>query len=363
MTQFHIPFFNLAPQHGLIKSEIDAAIQGVIANSDFILGQELHNFEQEFAKFCGVKHCIGVASGLDALILSLRTFGIGQGDEVIVPAFTFIATWSAVVSVGAKPVGVDVGFNGNIDVSKIEARITEQTRAIIPVHLYGQCAGMTEITQLAHKYGLKIIEDAAQAHGAKYNGKMAGNLGNAAAFSFYPTKNLGCMGDGGCVTTNDDELAARLRRLRNYGSDVKYHHQELGVNSRLDELQAAILRVKLRYLPVWNARRRELAGIYLNNIANENIGLPDSNHNSAWYLFVITSPNREKLAQKLHNLGVGNLIHYPISPHLQPAMRYLDYKAGDFPQSEKMAQSVLSIPLWPEMSDAMVEKVCNALNQ
>ena len=361
----NIPFFSLARQHDKLNQEINDAIARVIKNSEFILGSELAQFEREFAEFCQVRHAIGVASGLDALILILRAMGIGAGDEILVPAFTFIATWSAVVEVGAKPVGVDIGDDFNLDPAKIELALTPRTKAIMPVHLYGQTANLTEITKIAKKHNLLVIEDAAQAHGARHHGRMAGGLGHAAGFSFYPTKNLGCMGDGGAVTTNNDDLAARLRRLRNYGSEIKYSHSVHGVNSRLDEMQAAILRVKLPYLAEWNKKRQEIAGYYQKNLIGGAITLPKYTtlSDSACYLYVIRSPHRDNLSLALKNSNIGSLIHYPIAPHLQPSMAYLNYQLGDFPNAERAASQVLSLPLWPEMSEEMVVRVCAEVNR
>jgi dTDP-4-amino-4,6-dideoxygalactose transaminase len=360
-----VAFFDLNEQHASLKADISAAIDGVVAGSHLILGPELDAFESEFATFCGTRFCVGVGSGFDALALVLRALGIGPGDEVLVPAHTFVATWLAVTQVGATPVGVDVGEDFNLDASALRASITPRTRAIMPVHLYGQCADMAAIGDIAAAHGLAVIEDAAQAHGATFRGAPAGSLGLAAAFSFYPTKNLGALGDGGAVTTNDPQIAARVRRLRNYGSDVKYVHLEEGVNSRLDELQAAILRVKLRHLPKQNEKRRAVAARYDELLTGTPVTRPRSfpEHEHVWHLYVIRSEDRDALAAHLGRAGIGTLIHYPVPPHLQAAMARLNYGPGSFPVTERIAAEVLSLPFWPEMDASRAERVAQSIAQ
>lgn len=345
-----VPFLDLEPAHLEIRRELDAAFQRVLSSSCFILGKELEAFEKEFAAYCGAKHCIGVGNGLDALTLILRTMDIGPEDEVIVPAGTFIATWLAVSQAGAVPVPVDQDERTfNIDVSLIEGAVTEKTRAIMPVHLYGKPADMDPIIQIADKYGLKVIEDAAQAHGASYRGKRAGALGDAAGFSFYPGKNLGALGDAGAVVTGDDRIAENVRLLRNYGSKVKYQHEEKGVNSRLDELQAAFLRVKLAKLDEWNERRRKLARMYRDQLSDmPDVALPpfDDGGESSWHLLVIRHPRRDEVRKRLEKKGIGTLIHYPVPPHLSEAYSGKSQE-GDFPVAKRLAGEVLSLPMDP----------------
>lgn len=334
--------------------EIDAAYNRVKESGWFILGPEVKAFEDEFAAYCGVKCCIGVGNGLDALHLILRALGIGLGHEVIVPANTYIATWLAVTYAGAIPVPVEPDEKTyNIDRDRIEGAITNKTKAILPVHLYGQPADMNPINEIAAQYKLKVIEDAAQAHGALYKGKRTGSLGNAAGFSFYPGKNLGALGDGGAVTTNDDELADRVRTLRNYGSTDKYVNEVPGFNSRLDEIQAAFLRVKLKYLDEWNRRRAEIANHYKSRLASTNLILPYVPEWAApvWHLYVVRSDKRDVLQKRISEAGIDTLIHYPIPPHLQEAYSNLGYRKGDFPITEKLAGEVLSLPIGPHVGD------------
>jgi dTDP-4-amino-4,6-dideoxygalactose transaminase len=354
-----IKFLNLGDTYVELKSEIDEAVSRVLSSGWYIQGQEVELFEAEFAAYCNVAHCVGVGNGLDALTLILRAYGIGPGDEVIVPAHTFIATWLAVSLVGATPVPVDVADDDayNISTDLIEAAITPRTRAIIPVHLYGRPACMDEIKTIAAQHQLKVIEDAAQAHGASYKGKRAGGLGDAAAFSFYPGKNLGAYGDGGAVTTNDAELAQKLRALRSYGSQVKYVHDVVGYNSRLDTLQAAMLRVKLRHLDEWNARRDALASLYRAQLANLNLTLPavsDAFH-SAYHLFVIQVEQRDAVRQKLNDAGIETMIHYPVPIHHQGA--YTAFKQHQYPVSERLAQQIVSLPIGPHLKAAQAEEV------
>jgi len=344
-----IQFLDLKASYIELKDELDDAYQRVMESGWYILGQEVEAFEQEFAAYCGVQHCIGVGNGLDALHLILRAMDIGAGDEVIVPSNTFIATWLAVSYSGATPVPVepdDATFN--IDPKMIEEAITEKTRAIMPVHLYGQPADMDPILEIAARHNLKVIEDAAQAHGARYKGKRTGGLCDAAGFSFYPGKNLGALGDGGAVTTNDAALAARVRQLRNYGSQVKYAYEFKGFNSRLDELQAAFLRVKLQKLDEWNGRRKVIADMYLIELAD----LPDLTlpyvpawTEPVWHLFVVRTSKRDQLQTYLENQGIQTLIHYPVPPHKQKA--YAEVQSRNLPISEIIHKEVMSLPIGP----------------
>lgn len=351
-----IPFLDLGSTYLDLQGDLDAAYQRVMNSGWYILGKEVRTFESEFANYCQAKHCIGVGNGLDALCLILRALEIGAGDEVIVPANTYIATWLAVSYTGAIPVPVEPNEKTyNIDPKLIEAAITPRTKAIMAVHLYGQTADMEQINLIAKKYGLKVIEDAAQAHGAKYQGQRAGNLGDAAGFSFYPGKNLGAFGDGGAVTTNDDEIADKVRVLANYGSRVKYHNEVKGVNSRLDELQAAFLRVKLAKLDEWNQRRRLIANVYLQELASlSGLILPNIPDYSdpVWHLFVIRHPEREKFQESLKAAGIGTLIHYPIPPHLSEAYGEMNDLAGKLPITETIAKEVVSLPMGPHLSES-----------
>ena len=362
-----IPFADLRPMHDELRNELDVAYKKVMDNSWFIQGKELEAFEKEFAAYVGVKHCIGVATGLDALYLVLKAYGIGEGDEVIVPSNTFIATALAVSYAGATPVFVEpVLETFNIDASRIEAAITSKTKAIMTVQLQGRCCDMDEINRIAKKHGLKVIEDAAQAHGAKYKGKKAGALGDAAGFSFYPGKNLGALGDGGCVTTNDDELAAKVRALGNYGSDYKYHHIYKGTNSRLDEMQAAFLRVKLPHLEKWNEARRQVAARYLSEIKNPLIKLPlptSEEYEHIYHVFVIRCDKRDELEKYLLDNGIHTVKHYPIPMHMQGAYADLHIAEGALPIAEEISRTVLSIPMYYGMRDDQVDYVIDKLNE
>lgn len=359
-----IPFLNLASMHAELSEDLEAAFKRVLNSGIFITGDELACFERDFAGYCKAKYCIGVGNGLDALHLILRGYGIGTGDEVIVPAHTFIATWLAVSQAGATPVPVDVDIqSGNIDPSLIEAAITGKTRAIIPVHLYGQPADMGAIRDIADARGIKVIEDAAQAHGACYQNHMVGSLGDAAGFSFYPGKNLGALGDGGAVVTSDPLLASEIYRLRNYGSEAKYHHPVQGWNSRLDELQAAFLNVKLGRLDGWNKARHLAAMAYLSGLADlPGMTLPTvpSRADAVWHLFVIRTPLRDALQSHLKACGIGSLIHYPVPPHLQGAYSGMGLKNGSFPIAERWSAEALSLPLWPGVPcEPVIEAVRN----
>lgn len=346
-----IPFLDLGRLHQSIRPSLDAAYNRVMDSGWFIMGPELEAFEAEFAQYCEVKHCIGVGNGLEALHLLLRAYGIGPGDEVIVPSNTFIATWLAVTECGATPIPVEPDIDThNIDPTLIVSAITSRTQAIIPVHLYGQPADMDPINVLAAKHGLIVIEDAAQAQGARYKGRRAGSLGHAAATSFYPGKNLGALGDGGAVLTNDDTIAEKVKQLRNYGSRVKYQHDIVGYNSRLDEMQAAFLRVKLAVLDDWNGKRREMANQYSRLLATANIVLPrvPEYAEPVWHLYVIRSKQRDVLKAELENHGISTVIHYPIPPHLQAC--YQNYGGPHLSIAELLAGEVLSLPMSPLLS-------------
>jgi dTDP-4-amino-4,6-dideoxygalactose transaminase len=360
----NISFLDLKAPYLELKDELDAVYHRVMESGWYILGKEVEAFESEFATYCEAEHCIGVANGLEALHLIVRAYGIGPGDEVIVPANTYIATWLAVTHAGATPVPVEPDERTyNIDPARIEQAITSKTKAILVVHLYGQPANIDPINALALNHGLKVIEDCAQAHGARYKGRRAGSLGDAAGFSFYPGKNLGAIGDGGAVTTNDPELAERIRVLRNYGSHIKYQNEVVGYNSRLDELQAALLRVKLTKLDEWNERRRQAAAEYMQGLTGiQKLTLPHVPEwaEPVWHLFVILHAQRDALQKALNEAGVGTMIHYPIPPHLQHAYADLNLNEGDFPISEMMAKGVLSLPMGPHMNDVQLSRVIAA---
>jgi dTDP-4-amino-4,6-dideoxygalactose transaminase len=356
-----IPFLDLKPAYAELKPELDAAYARVMESGWFVLGREVEAFEAEYAAFCGAKHCIGLGNGLEALELCLRAWDIGPDDEVIVPSNTYIATWLAVTAVGATVVPVEPTPNGpNIDPERIAAALSPRTRAIMPVHLYGEPADMEAISAIAANHGLKVIEDVAQAQGAKVRGRRVGGLGDAGAHSFFPTKNIGAFGDGGAVTTNDDRLAERLRTLRNYGSKVKYVNVERGLNSRLDELQAAFLRVKLNVLDRWNDRRRAAAARYTDRLAAiPGLGLPHAPQwaEPVWHLYVVRSKRRADLVAALDKAGVGSLVHYPIPPHMQQAYADLKMSQGSYPVAEKLADTVLSLPMSPHLGASEVDRV------
>ncbi len=359
-----IPFVDLATQYRSIQSDIDAAMAAVLSRGDFILGQDVRLFEQEFAAYCGTSHCLGVASGTDALRLALQACGIGRGDEVITTAHTFIATTLAIMEAGATPVLVDCDPEyGLIDVTKIAGAITPRTKAILPVHLYGQPADMDPILEIARAHSLAVIEDACQAHGAFYKGRRCGSLGDIAAFSFYPGKNLGAYGDGGAVTTNRADLADKVTLLRNYGQRVKYEHLEKGGNSRLDTIQAAVLRVKLRHLDGWNAGRQRAAAAYDRALAGLAVGLPKvapwGTH--VFHLYVVRTSDRAGLQQRLDAAKSQHGIHYPIPVHRQKAMAELGYAESAFPVAEALAPSILSLPMFPELNDAQIARVAAAV--
>ncbi|WP_027482707.1 DegT/DnrJ/EryC1/StrS family aminotransferase [Deinococcus pimensis] len=356
----NVPFLNVGATYTSLRGELDEATARVLASGWYLLGRELEAFEQEYARYVGARFCVGVANGLDALQLSLRARGIGPGDEVIVPSNTYIATWLAVTQVGATPVPVEPDEDTyNIDPARIEAAVTARTRAVLPVHLYGQPANMTAIVEIARRHGLFVLDDAAQAHGARVDGQRVGSVGDATAWSFYPGKNLGAFGDGGAITTNDEELATRLRVLRNYGSRVKYVNDVQGYNSRLDEIQAAVLRVKLAHLDAWNARRAQIAARYLDALRGTDLVLPvvADGMEPVWHLFVVRTRQRGQLQRQLQERGVQTLIHYPIPPHLQEAYASLGLPKGTFPISERVHDEVLSLPMDPHMTDEQVEYV------
>jgi len=360
-----IPFLELKPAYLELKEAFDAAYHRVMDSGWYLLGSELEAFEGEFAAFCETKHGVAVGNGLDALHLILRAYDIGPGDEVIVPSNTFIATWLAVSYAGAAPVAVEPDPRTfNLDPSRLEAAITKRTRAIIPVHLYGQPAEMDPINAVAQKHGLKVIEDSAQAQGARYRGRRTGSLGDAAAHSFYPGKNLGAFSDAGAITTNDAGLADRVRELRNYGSKKKYFNEVKGFNSRVDELQAAFLRIKLGKLAEWNQRRAEIAGRYLKHLGQTGLTLPTIPEwaEPVWHLFVIRHPQRDALQQRLAASGVSTLIHYPVPPHLSGAYAEDGWKRGALPIAEGMAESVLSLPIGPHFTEDQITRVIDEVN-
>ncbi|MGA2254246.1 MAG: DegT/DnrJ/EryC1/StrS family aminotransferase [Thermoguttaceae bacterium] len=362
-----VPFFELKPTYIELKDELDAAYHRVMNSGWYLLGKELDAFEAEYAEYCGARHCVGVASGLDALHLTLRASGIGAGDEVIVPSNTYIATWLAVSYAGATPVPVEPDPRMyNIDPARIEDAITARTKAIMPVHLYGQPADMDPIMETASRHGLKVIEDNAQAQGARYKGHRTGSLGHAAGHSFYPGKNLGAFGDGGAVTTNDTELADRVRVLRNYGSQKKYLNEVQGFNSRLDELQAAFLRVKLRHLDEWNSRRRVIADHYLIALGSVPcLTLPcvPKWAEPIWHIFAIRCARRDELQARLTLGGVGTLIHYPVPPHLSGAYASMGWPKGSLRLAEEIAATELSLPMGPHMSNEEADDVVTNLRR
>lgn len=356
-----IPFLDLRAAYLELKPEIDTAIARVLDSGWYILGEEVEAFEAEWASYCGASHAVGVANGLDALHLALLAMGVGPGDEVIVPSNTYIATWLAVSQCGARPVPVEpVESTFNIDPSLIEAAITPRTKVILPVHLYGQPADLDPILVIARKHGLRVLEDAAQAHGARYKGQRIGAHGDVVAWSFYPGKNLGALGDGGAVTTNDPYIADRIRVLRNYGSRVKYVNEVRGVNSRLDPIQAAVLRVKVRYLDAWNDRRNHIAHAYLQGLNSTVFGLPHVPEwaHPAWHLFVIRYRERDALQKRLAEAGIATMVHYPIPPYKQLAYAYAAYDQAKYPLATAIADEVLSLPIGPQCS---IENVANVI--
>lgn len=360
-----IPFLDLKIINERFRVEMDAAAKRVLDSGWYLLGKECESFEKEFAEWCGVKHCIGCANGLDALKLIIQGYGFGSGDEIIAPANTYIASLIAISANGCTPILVEPDINTYlIDPERIEERITSRTKAIMVVHLYGRAMDMTKIWELARKHGLKVIEDSAQSHGAVFDDRKCGNLGDASGFSFYPGKNLGCLGDGGCITTNDDELAVKVRALRNYGSDVKYHFPYRGTNSRLDEIQAAFLRVKLPHLDADNATRRRIAECYCAEIKNPLIelpNLPDNPNGCVWHVFPVRCKNRDAFQKHLADRGVQTVIHYPIPPHRQPA--YIEWHALSLPITERIHGEILSLPISPIITDEEVSEVIRVVNE
>ncbi|MFS8085345.1 MAG: DegT/DnrJ/EryC1/StrS family aminotransferase [Acidobacteriota bacterium] len=359
-----IPFVDLKAQYQSIKPEIDAAIARVVESASFILGPEVESFEQAFAQYVGVRFCVGVNSGTAALQLALLASGLGAGDEVILPANTFFATAEAVSTAGARPVLVDSDrASYTIDVSKIEAAINSRTRAIIPVHLYGQPADLDPIFEIAKRHNLLVIEDAAQAHGAEYKARRVGALGHTGCFSFYPGKNLGAYGEAGALVTNDEEVARRARLLRDHGSDQKYRHVVVGYNFRLEAIQAAVLGAKLSHLDAWNDLRRAHAARYLDLLKDSDLGLPEeagyARH--VYHIFVVQSADRDELQKRLAAADVQTGIHYPIPIHLQPAYASLGYRIGDFPETEAQSRRVLSLPMFAELTEEQIKTVAHAV--
>ena len=359
-----IPFLDLAAAYRELAPEIDGAVTRVLASGWYIGGPEVAAFEEEWARYSEAGYCIGTGNGLDALVLALRACGVGPGDGVIVPSNTFIATWLAVTAVGAtiQPVEPDPATH-NIDVDRIAAAITPATRVIIPVHLYGQPADIDPILEIAKTHGLRVIEDAAQAHGARYKGRRIGAHGDMVCWSFYPGKNLGALGDAGAVTTDDPELAARVRQLGNYGSEKKYVCTERGVNSRLDPIQAAVLRVKLNHLDAWTERRRSIAAVYKEKLSDVGLVLPQVPNwaDPVWHLYVVRSRERDTLHQRMSAAEIGTLIHYPIPPHMQDAYADLNFAPAAFPLARHLADEVLSLPIGPHLSTEALNEVVNAL--
>ena len=362
----NIPLVGLYAQYQQIKPEIDSAIEKVISKTQFVGGEEVRLFEEEFAAYCETEACVGVGNGTDAVYLALRAMGIGKGDQVITVSHTFIATAEGITATGASPVFVDVKEDTMLmDPDLIEAAITPRTKAIIPVHLYGQPCEMDRIMEIARKHGLKVIEDAAQAHGARWKGRRAGSFGDAACFSFYPGKNLGAYGDAGAVVSNDRQLIDRLRIIANHGSVTKYTHEIEGVNSRLDGLQAAVLRVKLRHLDSWNEQRRRHANYYLNALRESQFN-PTAIHEDAetvWHLFVVRVPDREEFQKRLAEEGIATGIHYPLPLHLQPAYARLNLPSGSFPVTEKLAKEIVSLPMFSELSSEDLETITKAIHR
>ncbi len=363
-TTKEIPLVDLRAQYDSIRWEMDAAIQRVLDTTSFIMGPEVAAFERAFADYCGVPHAIGVSSGTDALHLALRACGVGRGDEVVTTPFTFIATIEAILMTGARPVFCDIHpATYNIDPAGIESVVTSRTRAILPVHLYGQPADMDAVNAVAARHGIRVIEDAAQAHGAGYKGRRVGTLAEMACFSFYPGKNLGAYGDAGAVVTASAELAGAVRMLRDHGRREKYEHLIAGFGNRLDTLQASVLGAKLPHLDAWTARRRHLAALYSRFLSSTIVKIPavPAWADPVWHLYVVEPPNRETARNALKKAGVASGVHYPIPLHLQPACADLGYRRGAFPRAEHAAASVLSLPLYPELADRSVERIADVL--
>lgn len=364
MIEKPVPFLDLRAGYLALKPEIDVAVARVMDSGWYILGPEVEAFETAFSKFCKAEHCVGVANGLDALILSLRALDVGPGDEVIVPSNTFIATWLAVSAVGAVPVPVEPDpLTYNIDPALVPSAITSKTRAIIAVHLYGQPADLDPLIATAHEHGLVVIEDAAQAHGAEYKKSRIGAGGDVVCWSFYPGKNLGALGDGGAITTNRADVAMRVKTLRNYGSNQKYVNVEQGTNSRLDPIQAAILSVKLDHLADWTLKRQAIAKNYFDNLRGVTLPFVPDWADPVWHLFVIRHDKRDELMSSLAEEGISTMVHYPIPPHLQDAYKIACYEKGSFPLAEKFAADMLSLPIGPQMSDDDQNRVIETVNR
>lgn len=368
-TAFRIPLLDLRAQYETIRAEVEQAVRGVFESQQFILGPDVAALEQEVAAYCGVRHAVGCGSGTDALLLALRALDIGPGDEVLTTPFTFFATAGAIANVGARPVFADIDpVTFNLDPAQARAVLASHPRvkALLPVHLYGLCADMDPLLELARERGIPVIEDAAQAIGAEYRGHRAGSMGSIGCFSFFPTKNLGGAGEGGILTTNDDRLADRLRALRVHGSRTRYFHDEVGTNSRLDTLQAAVLRVKLRHLEAWTRRRIELAALYRERLAALGApvvapSLPPYPARHVYHQFVIRAPGRDRLRQHLAGLGIGSEIYYPLPLHLQRCFSWLGYEEGAFPESERASREVLALPIYPELTREAAEEICLAI--
>ncbi len=362
-----VPFIDLENQYRELKADIDAAITRVLQRRDFILGKDVADFEKAFAEYAGVPYAVGLNSGTDALFLSLLAAGIGPGDEVIVPAFTFIATAFVVTYTGARPVFVDIDPDTyNMDAGLFERAVTPKTKAVIPVHLFGQCADMDPILRVASKHGIAVIEDACQAHGARYKGKHCGSFGTAGCFSFYPTKNLGGMGDGGMVVTSDKKMYESLRKLRDCGRKTRYEHDAIGYNSRLDTLQAAVLSVKLRRLDIWNARRNECAALYgklLGGVPGVQLPKTEAFSSHVWHVFAVQLPCRDRVADALRAGNIGVMINYPVPLHLQEAYAKLGHKPGDMPAAERVCGRVLSLPMHPFLTDEQMERVAGTVKK
>lgn len=347
-----VQFLNLKGAYKELQNEFDQLWSDLNEDSFYVLGKRLKQFEEDFAKYLGVKHVIGVGDGLDALTISMKAMGIGSGDEVIVPAFTFIASWLAVSETGAVPVPVEVDGNALIDAANIRSAITPRTKAIMPVHIYGNVCDMEEIIKIANEFNLKIIEDSAQAHGAYdvNSGKKAGSFGDCSGFSFYPGKNLGCFGDGGCISTNDDALAEKIRSLRNYGSKIRYEHEIIAGNSRLDELQAGVLSIKLKHLDEWTSRRKEIAKLYISELEDiDGLVLPEYNEGHVWHVFSMRTSRRDELQEFLNQNGIGTVVHYPKPIHMQKAYSDMNLGEGSFVKTEKICSEVLSLPIGPHL--------------
>ncbi len=358
-----VPFVDLQVQYRAIRAEVDSAMAEVIASSRFVGGPVVEAFENEFARFCGARYAVGVGNGTDALLLALRAVGVGPGDEVITAALTFTATAEAIASAGARPVWVDVDETYTVDVDQVAARVTPRTRAIIPVHLYGQPADVAPLMELAERHGLVVVEDGAQAHGARYHGRRVGALGHIACFSFYPAKNLGAYGDGGAVVTDNEQWAKQVRILADHGRTGYYEHEFIGGNSRLDALQAAVLRVKLRYLDEWNEARRRVAARYAELLATSGLVLPavGAGREHVYHLYVVRAADRDGLRQRLQQAGIGTGLHYPLPLHCQPAYRELGRQRGELPNSEAWTAQVLSLPMYAELTEEQIEQVAAVL--